>query len=151
MFPNSYGNNFPPSYRIFCLWHLFQRLLPGLLCCLFTHTKPNSFRKLSKIFISPLQFCYLSLAMKSKYLDRKIMPRVNFVKRSPSSAFIDTTLCDLVALSIFTDNFHTQKRQSWNCTRFQYCMKYISAKPEGYIAGVKKGKSMTIQSSHFNA
>lgn len=153
MFPNFYGNNFPPLYRrILCLWYVFQRLPPGLLWCLFIYTKSNSLRKLCfKIFISSLQFCCLSLVMTSKYLNRKIMPRVNFVKRSPSSAFIDMMLCELVALSIFSDNFHIQKCQSWNCTRFQYCMKHISDKPEGYIVGVKNGKSKTTQSSHFNA
>lgn len=151
MFSNSYGNNFPPLYRIFCLWHLFQRLSPSFLCCLFTHTKSNSFRKLLKIFISSLHVCSLSLVVTSKYLNRKIMVRVNLVKRSPNSTLIDTMLCELVALSIFYDNFQIRKCQSWNCTRFQYCMKHIGAKPEGYIAGVKKGKSMTKQSSHFNA
>lgn len=131
---------------------MFSRLPPGLLWCLFIYTKSNSLRKLCfKIFISSLQFCCLSLVMTSKYLNRKIMPRVNFVKRSPSSAFIDMMLCELVALSIFSDNFHIQKCQSWNCTRFQYCMKHISDKPEGYIVGVKNGKSKTTQSSHFNA
>lgn len=151
MFPNSYGNNFSPLYRIFCLWHLFQRLSLGLLCWLFTHTKSNSFTKLLKIFIWSLQACCLPLVMTSKSLNRKIMPRVNFVKRSPSSTFIDMMLCELVALSIFSDNFYKGKCQSRNCSRFQYCMKHISTKPEGYIPGVKKGKSMTTQSSHFNA
>lgn len=90
MFPNSMATIFL-RYTDYFACDAFSKDF-HLACCLFTHTKSKTFRKLLKIFISSLQFCCPSLVMTSKYLNKKITPRVNFVKRTPSSAFIDKYL-----------------------------------------------------------